>query len=239
MKNEWIFTYLIIFLWSTALVPDTALAATSYNVSGNVASTTSNGVSNPFTTNSVLSGQITVDELTSHDGQPNNTVGNFPGAVTSLSLSLANPPSSPGVNVTASSALVQTYTITNTGADSLEISLSGPLATADQISGLPFASLSLSFRDASGVAFDSPLSLVLPDQPNLVPENFRMVWEHDRDYQKENEDDGNVRVWGTFSISRVTPSTPHAPAPVPAPGAALLGSLGIGLVGWFRKRRAI
>ncbi len=29
------------------------------------------------------------------------------------------------------------------------------------------------------------------------------------------------------------------PPTVPAPGAALLGTLGIGLVGWFRKRRAI
>ncbi len=30
-----------------------------------------------------------------------------------------------------------------------------------------------------------------------------------------------------------------APAAVPAPSAAILGTLGCGLVGWFRKRRAI
>jgi len=44
---------------------------------------------------------------------------------------------------------------------------------------------------------------------------------------------GGFLTWGQLGIDRVEAT------PVPAPGAILLGSIGVGLVGWLRRRRSL
>jgi hypothetical protein len=50
---------------------------------------------------------------------------------------------------------------------------------------------------------------------------------------------GNVRVLNIYGDSGLTQHKQDQLVRTPAPGAILLGSLGVGLVGWLRRRKTI
>jgi hypothetical protein len=86
----------------------------------------------------------------------------------------------------------------------------------------PGESLGVLFNLKTGMTYDSVL-IALGDPTNTI-DGLRI----------------GIRAQGLFDIS--PDNSEHYinnPAPIPAPGAIMLGSVGIGLVGWLRRRRTL
>lgn len=186
-----------VFLLTGALMnPGHLEAATTYDFVGQVTNTSSSGVTNPFTTDTVLSGSFTFDETVSRSGGGSN-FSNFDGAFSDFSVSISSPPSSP-LSVISTSGRAQTASL---GTDSLELLVqSGPETTADQVSGLIFSSFSLNFIDSSGSTFlNNPPELVSPDHILMAADGFSAAW------YDTSALGYSVEISGSFSIASSVP----------------------------------
>jgi hypothetical protein len=103
-----------------------------------------------------------------------------------------------------------------------------------------------------GLASGAELSYISNGTPHLLPSSD---WGLDYTYFGD-PGDGVQRLWLDSSFDGITEFTlttdnaycfgmdnfyidEEAPPIIPAPGAFLLGSIGVGLIGWMRRRRAI
>lgn len=207
-------TIAITCVLSCMLLTNVASADMTYDVTGVVTDIyTFGGVSSPIVVGSTLTGQFSFDPSTAPDYVGANW-SSFAGAVTSASLGFSGSPAitfaGPGDAVTSNVGI----------GDSLELYLLG----GSTLDGLPSVSRLLRFVDPTSTLFSTdPPPLVNPDHPLLNSRPFIFSWE-----DPLNPAAKYFKAVGTFTAT---------PQPVPVPGAVLLGTIGLGMVGWLKGRK--